>query len=315
MSSRRRRRGNTAEPLPEDDNEEEEQPPAPSAAAETDDDDDDDDPNDPAARVARTGRTKRSESKAAAAERRSTTRANLRQRQRVQDDHAPSTLAKFFATVRACLFGSKDHYFLSRYQVAASTPLQMTMYFNIPYALLFLVTNQLLFAWKSAVWDLPIVVAVISPMVFWVWAFVEPIRLLLGYVGNLSERVAWLGGFWILTVFPQAIVHIYFIVGQWGIGWFTLPIEVAMSSVYLVLVIAQLLLSYSTIKRLVAKVPNASLTICPHICLPSAPALPVAALTHLQPPPLASVCTLAVVQAMADFHLTPLDNDEASQSL
>ena len=33
----------------------------------------------------------------------------------------------------------------------------------------------------------------------------------------------------ILTIFPQLVVHIYFLVGQAGIGWFNLPIETAMS--------------------------------------------------------------------------------------
>ena len=137
---------------------------------------------------------------------RTSTRAPPRER-RHYDDHAPSGLAQFLATVRSLIFGYRDHYFLSRYQVAASTPLQMTLYFNIPYALVWAALNQLLFAWKSAVWDLPLVVAVVSPMVFWVWAFVEPIRLVLGYVGNLRERVAWLGGFWVLTIFPQSILR------------------------------------------------------------------------------------------------------------
>ena len=137
---------------------------------------------------------------------RTSTRAPPHER-RHYDDHAPSGLAQYFATVRSLIFGSRDHYFLSRYQVAASTPLQMTLYFNIPYALVWAAMNQLLFAWKSAVWDLPLVVAVVSPMVFWVWAFVEPIRLLLGYVGNLRERVAWLGGFWVLTIFPQSMMR------------------------------------------------------------------------------------------------------------
>ena len=90
----------------------------------------------------------------------------------------------------------------------------MTLYFSVPYAVVFASLNLYLFTWKSSIWEVPLVVAVISPMIFWVWLLLEPIRLLLGYVGNLRERVAWLGGFWILTVFPQLVVHIYFCVGQ-----------------------------------------------------------------------------------------------------
>ena len=195
--------------------------------------------------------------------RRQTTRSVLRQRQNVPvDEHAPSALARCLASMRNLLFGSRDGaYFLSRYQVAASTPLQMMLYFNIPYSVVFACMNQLLFSWKSRVWDLPLVVAVVSPMVFWIWAFVEPVRLLLGYVGNLHERVAWLGGFWVLTIFPQIVMHLYFCLAQPRL-WFNLPLEVALSVVYLLLVFAQLLVSYSTIKRLVAKVSTAARTPC-----------------------------------------------------
>lgn len=162
--------------------------------------------------------------------------------------------------------------FLSRYQVAASTPLQMGLYFGVPYSLLFASVNQLLFYWKASVWDLPLVVAVVSPMVFWVWALLEPIRLLLGYVGNLRERGAWLGGFWVLTIFPQTLVHLYFIFGQNFLGWFTMSIEVAMSVLYLFVLFFQLLVGYGAIKRL-------------------------------------------IVKAMADFHLQPVEIDEASTHL
>ena len=132
-------------------------------------------------------------------------------------------------------------------------PLQMTLYFSIPYALVYAALSQYLYAWKSNVWEVPLVVAVISPMIFTVWALLEPIRLILGYVGNLRERVAWLGGFWVLTIFPQLVVHIYFLVGQASIGWITMPIETVMSAIYVVLSLVQLGIGYSTIKRLIAK--------------------------------------------------------------
>merc|ERR1712216_854553 len=142
-------------------------------------------------------------------------------RQQVMEDHRPSAFARFCAGLRGVPGFSKDQYFLSRYQVAASTPLQMTVYFSGPYALVWAISNQLLFYWKSRTFDVPLVVAVVSPMVFWVWLLREPIRLLLGYVGNLRERVAWLGGFWVLTIFPQLIAHMYFLFAQPYV-WFNL---------------------------------------------------------------------------------------------
>ena len=40
------------------------------------------------------------------------------------------------------------------------------------------------------------------------------IRLGLGYFGNLAERVPWLLGFWMLSLFPQPLIMLYFIVVQ-----------------------------------------------------------------------------------------------------
>ena len=48
------------------------------------------------------------------------------------------------------------------YQIAASTPLQMMLYFSVPYGLLFAVANQMLFYWKARTFDVPLVVAVVD---------------------------------------------------------------------------------------------------------------------------------------------------------
>ena len=48
-------------------------------------------------------------------------------------------------------------------------------------------------------------------------------------------------------------VHIYFCVGQAAIGWLTLPIEIVLSAIYLAVCVAQLVIGFSTIKRLTVK--------------------------------------------------------------
>jgi len=62
-------------------------------------------------------------------------------------------------------------------------------------------------------------------MFFYVWLVMEPIRLIVGHVGNLGERVAWLAPFWILTLFPQLLTQVYFLMSTLITGWVTLPIE------------------------------------------------------------------------------------------
>ena len=89
---------------------------------------------------------------------------------------------------------------LTGYQIAASTPLQMMLYFSVPYGVLWAIANQMLFYWKASTFDVPLVVAVVSPMMFWIWFLLEPIRILLGcarrpwsdeeFRGKMAEALA-----------------------------------------------------------------------------------------------------------------------------
>lgn len=154
---------------------------------------------------------------------------------------APRALAE---RVPACCAG---------YQVASSTTLQMLLYFNTMYALVFGFVHVSLFAWKASIWEPPLVCALVTPMSFWVWALIEAIRLGLGYFGNLAERVPWLIGFWLLTLFPQTVIHGYFMLVQEAAGWFVLPIEIVLSVVFEIVYVAELVVAYRTNKHLVAK--------------------------------------------------------------
>mmetsp|Transcript_25039 Transcript_25039/g.34505 ORF Transcript_25039/g.34505 Transcript_25039/m.34505 type:complete len:114 (+) Transcript_25039:391-732(+) len=46
------------------------------------------------------------------------------------------------------------------------------------------------------------------------WAVLEPLRLLLGYSGNLQEKVPFLGVFMLVSLFPQLPVNAYFAIAQ-----------------------------------------------------------------------------------------------------
>jgi len=167
------------------------------------------------------------------------------------------------------------------YQVASSTTLQMLLYFNLLYAIVFGVLYQLLAAWKSSIWQAPLVVELVTPMSFWVWAFIEMLRLGLGYFGNLAERVPWLMGFWMLTLFPQPVIQMWFMLVQGLAGWFVLPIEVWLS------------VGMQVAPASRATLPNPRLD-------PIAMTPLVLQLIHLQPP---NLCTLSV--RLQVIHLQP----------
>ena len=166
--------------------------------------------------------------------------------------YKPSLGARLVAAARR-LCGDGDPYFLSRHQVASSTRLQMIMTFNVYVSCAYALLHPLIFQWKANTWEPSIIIAVCSPMFFYVWLVMEPIRLMVGYVGNLGERVAWLAPFWILTLFPQIITQFYFLFGQSLIGWVTLPIEYVLHCTLMVLYLTELFMGYSSGKRLVIK--------------------------------------------------------------
>ncbi|KAL1514837.1 hypothetical protein AB1Y20_003922 [Prymnesium parvum] len=169
-------------------------------------------------------------------------------------DHRPSWGARLSASVRASFFQSSDDgYFLSRYQVASSTTLQMWLYFNVWYVVVFILLFQMIAAWKAHIWNASLVIQLLTPMAFWSWAVIEVLRLGLGYFGNLAERVPWLLAFWMLTLFPQPVLQLYFLFIQGFAGWFTTPIETCLCLGILVFYIAELVVSYQANKRLVAK--------------------------------------------------------------
>ena len=129
----------------------------------------------------------------------------------------------------------------------------MMLYFNVLAAVVWAYVHIATWQWKVVVWPPPILPAMTTPLLFYVWLLLEPIRLLLGYVGNLSERVAWLMPFWVLTIFPQLLVHIYFVFIQDLIAWVVLPIEQVMSVAFIVLYLFELGVGYGTARRLVSK--------------------------------------------------------------
>ncbi|KAL3894381.1 MAG: hypothetical protein SGCHY_005309 [Lobulomycetales sp.] len=69
----------------------------------------------------------------------------------------------------------------------------------------------------------------------------EPLRLRLGYTGNLQESIPDLAGFVLLSAFPQLPITVYYIAFQpISILGFSLPLDIALNVVYAVLLVAQI---------------------------------------------------------------------------
>ncbi|NWU44403.1 TMM17 protein, partial [Hylia prasina] len=95
-------------------------------------------------------------------------------------------------------------------EILSSLPLQMSLYFNVYFfPFWWLVTVAILYLKYPVLSDYyKFILVTIMILV----SLTELIRLYLGYVGNLLEKVPELAGFWLLTLLPQlpAILFLLF---------------------------------------------------------------------------------------------------------
>eukprot|EP01052_Picozoa_sp_SAG31_P055260 SAG31_NODE_15160_length_767_cov_1.272455_1_plen_180_part_10 len=84
-------------------------------------------------------------------------------------------------------------------QIVSSIELQMTLYFNAYFSVVYFGVYLSTFFWKMDNAALPHSARIISPTIFSIWFISEAPRLVFGYVGNLKEKVPQLMSFWLLT--------------------------------------------------------------------------------------------------------------------
>ncbi|KAI8803523.1 hypothetical protein BJ742DRAFT_761370, partial [Cladochytrium replicatum] len=91
-------------------------------------------------------------------------------------------------------------------------------------------------AWKIYWFDVSAFHKFLMCFMFSAFTLIEPLRLRLGYFGNLNEKVPELSGVFLFTLLPQIPAVIYFSALQPFAGWgFTTPFEIAVNLIYLFL--------------------------------------------------------------------------------
>uniref|UniRef100_A0A8C3ANQ1 Zgc:112294 n=1 Tax=Cyclopterus lumpus TaxID=8103 RepID=A0A8C3ANQ1_CYCLU len=127
-------------------------------------------------------------------------------------------------------------------------PLQMLLYFNMFYFPCW---------WFSAVFMLEVKfyylpgyyqALLITGMIL--LTLVEVVRLHLGYIGNLKEKVPELAAFWLLSFMFQLPVLLFFLTDE---GIIILPLERAVHALYLLFLLAQILASFLALRTMTRK--------------------------------------------------------------
>jgi len=133
----------------------------------------------------------------------------------------------------------------SRYM--SSLPLQMTLFFNVCFLPVWFICTAFLLNIKLNREELQTIYQGLLCGVLLVFSLLEVVRLYLGYLGNLSEKVPELSGFWLLTLIQVPL----FCFLTFYEKFLALPFELAINIVILCFLISQLSFGYSANKSLV----------------------------------------------------------------
>ncbi|NXE81484.1 TMM17 protein, partial [Cochlearius cochlearius] len=133
-------------------------------------------------------------------------------------------------------------------EIVSSLPLQMSLYFNVYF---------FPFWWLSAVVMLHLKYPVLSDYYKFILvtimilaSLIEVIRLYLGYMGNLQEKVPELAGFWLLSLLLQLPIILFLLFNE---GLKIQPLERVVHIIFALFLTFQVIAAFVTLKRMVNK--------------------------------------------------------------
>ncbi|XP_043938147.1 transmembrane protein 17-like [Protopterus annectens] len=131
-------------------------------------------------------------------------------------------------------------------EIISSLPLQMSLYFNVFF---------FPFWWVSEVIGLQLKYPVLQDFYKFIiitivilMTLIEIIRLYLGYMGNLQEKVPELAGFWLLSLLLQLPLILFLLLNE---GIEILPLERAVHIVFTLFLTFEVAVAFMTLKRMV----------------------------------------------------------------
>uniref|UniRef100_A0A3P9KN89 Zgc:112294 n=1 Tax=Oryzias latipes TaxID=8090 RepID=A0A3P9KN89_ORYLA len=130
----------------------------------------------------------------------------------------------------------------------SNLPLQMLLYFNLFYFPCWwfsaVVMLDMKFHHLAGYYQALLITGLVLVTI------IEVIRLYLGYVGNLEEKVPELAAFWLLSFTFQLPVLLFFMTDE---GILILPLERGIHLVYLLFLLAQILTSFVALRTMTQK--------------------------------------------------------------
>ncbi|XP_027758378.1 transmembrane protein 17 isoform X1 [Empidonax traillii] len=133
-------------------------------------------------------------------------------------------------------------------EIVSSLPLQMSLYFNVYYFPCWWLSTVVILFLKYP--DLSDYYKFILVTIMILASIIEIIRLYLGYMGNLQEKVPELAGFWLLSLLLQLPIILFLLFNE---GLKIQPLERAVHIVFAFFLAFQVITAFVTLKRMVNK--------------------------------------------------------------
>lgn len=131
-------------------------------------------------------------------------------------------------------------------EMVSSLALQMSLYFNSYFFPLWWVSCIVMLHLKYSI--LPDYYKFIVVTVVILITLIEAIRLYLGCMGNLQEKVPELAGFWLLSLLLQLPLILFLLLND---GLRNLPLEKAIHIIFTIFLTFQVISAFLTLKKMV----------------------------------------------------------------
>ena len=130
-------------------------------------------------------------------------------------------------------------------EIVSHLPLQMCLFFNVVYFPFWLIVSIVITALKYEYLNYLYKFILVTVLVAAV--LIEVTRLYLGYLGNLTEKVPELAGFWLLTVLLQFPLQGFLLFNR---DLKILPMEFAANLIMMTLILAELYLGFMALRKI-----------------------------------------------------------------
>ncbi|XP_047602472.1 transmembrane protein 17 isoform X1 [Lutra lutra] len=131
-------------------------------------------------------------------------------------------------------------------EMVSSLGLQMSLYFNTYFFPLWWISSIMMLQMKYSI--LPDYYKFIVVTVIILITLIEAIRLYLGYMGNLQEKVPELAGFWLLSLLLQLPLILFLLFNE---GLTNLPLEKAIHIIFTLFLTFQVVSAFLTLRKMV----------------------------------------------------------------